>query len=73
VAIISGCCKRTASRSPPDRVFNDDQFIDAVRTVASGGIVMDPEVVRKHSTSIFTKLDLAPSDEDNRRVLAVLA
>jgi DNA-binding NarL/FixJ family response regulator len=103
-----------------DRVFNDDQFIDAVRTVASGGAVMDPVVVSKllgrrakeeplgrlsarerevlelmaegrsnsaiaqrlfvtekavskHSTNIFTKLDLAPSDDDNRRVLAVLA
>jgi DNA-binding NarL/FixJ family response regulator len=103
-----------------DRVFNDDQFIDAVSTVAAGGTVMDPVVVSKllgrrakeeplarlsarerevlelmaegrsnsaiaqrlfvtekaiskHSTSIFTKLDLAPSDDDNRRVLAVLA
>ncbi len=102
-----------------DRVFNDDQFVDAVRTVAGGGTVMDPEVVTKllgrrvrqeplarlsarerevlelmaqgrsnsaiaqrlfvtekavskHSTSIFSKLDLAPSDDDNRRVLAVL-
>jgi DNA-binding NarL/FixJ family response regulator len=103
-----------------DRVFNDDQFVDAIRTVARGGTVMDPEVVSKllgrrsrdepitrltarerevlemmaegrsnsaiaqrlfisekavgkHSTSIFTKLDLAPSTDDNRRVLAVLA
>jgi len=103
-----------------DRVFNDDQFIDAVRTVAAGGTVMDAEVVSKllgrrsrdeplarlsarerevlelmaegrsnsaiaqrlfvtekavskHSTSIFTKLDLAPTGDDNRRVLAVLA
>ena len=103
-----------------DRVFNDDQFVDAVRTVAAGGTVMDTEVVTKllgrrakeealarlsarerevlglmaegrsnsaiaqrlfvtekaiskHSTRIFTKLDLAPSDDDNRRVLAVLA
>ena len=103
-----------------DRVFNDDQFIDAIRAVAAGGTVMDPEVVTKllgrqvrqetlarlssrerevlelmaegrsnsaiaqrlfvsekavskHSTSIFAKLDLAPSDDDNRRVLAVLA
>jgi DNA-binding NarL/FixJ family response regulator len=103
-----------------DRVFNDDQFVDAVRTVAGGGTVMDPEVVTKllgrrarrepiarlsarerevlelmaqgrsnsaiaqrlfvtekavskHSTSIFSKLELAPSDDDNRRVLAVLA
>jgi DNA-binding NarL/FixJ family response regulator len=103
-----------------DRVFNDDQFVDAVRVVAGGGTVMDAEVVTKllgrrareeslarlsarerevlelmaegrsnsaiaqrlfvtdkavskHSTSIFTKLGLAPSDDDNRRVLAVLA
>jgi DNA-binding NarL/FixJ family response regulator len=103
-----------------DRVFNDDQFVDAIRAVAAGGTVMDPEVVAKllgrrsrdepitrltarerevlelmaegrsnsaiaqrlfisekavskHSTSIFAKLDLAPSTDDNRRVLAVLA
>jgi DNA-binding NarL/FixJ family response regulator len=103
-----------------DRVFNDDQFVDAVRSVAGGGTTMDSEVVArllgrhareepiarlsarerqvlelmaegrsnsaiaqrlfvsekavsKHSTSIFAKLDLAPSDDDNRRVLAVLA
>jgi DNA-binding NarL/FixJ family response regulator len=103
-----------------DRVFNDDQFVDAIRTVAGGGTVMDPEVISKllgrhsrdepitrltarerevlelmaegrsnsaiaqrlcitekavgkHSTSIFMKLDLAPSADDNRRVLAVLA
>ena len=31
------------------------------------------KAVSKHSTSIFAKLDLAPSDDDNRRVLAVLA
>lgn len=30
-----------------DRVFNADQFIDAVRRVASGGTVMDPEVIAK--------------------------
>jgi len=103
-----------------DRVFNDDQFVDAIKAVAAGGTVMDQEVVAKllrrqarretlarlsarerevlelmaegrsniaiaqrlfvsekavskHSTSIFAKLDLAPSDDDNRRVLAVLA
>jgi DNA-binding NarL/FixJ family response regulator len=103
-----------------DRVFNDDQFVEALRTVAGGGTVIDPEViskllgrrardepmallsprerevlalmaegrsnsaiaqrlfvsekaVSKHSTSIFIKLGLSPSDDDNRRVLAVLA
>jgi DNA-binding NarL/FixJ family response regulator len=101
-------------------VFTDEQFTDALRTVARGGTVMDPEVVSKllarrasqmpvtrltsrerdvlalmaegrsnsaiaqrlvvsekavskHCTSIFAKLDLPPSDDDNRRVLAVLA
>jgi DNA-binding NarL/FixJ family response regulator len=28
-----------------DRVFSDDQFLDAVRAVASGATVIDPEVV----------------------------
>ena len=103
-----------------DRVFNDDQFTGAIRTVAAGGTVLDPEVVQKlmvrhsrtepvarltprerevlalmaegrsnaaiaqrlfvtekavskHAAGIFAKLDLAPSDDDNRRVLAVLA
>jgi DNA-binding NarL/FixJ family response regulator len=30
-----------------DRVFNDDQFVDAIRTVAGGGTVLDSEVVSK--------------------------
>ena len=103
-----------------DRVFSDEAFVDAVRTVAGGGTVMDPEVVSKllgrrsrdepvsrlsgrerevlelmaegrsntaiaqrlfitekavskHTTSIFTKLGLSADQDDNRRVLAVLA
>jgi DNA-binding NarL/FixJ family response regulator len=103
-----------------DRVFSDDAFADAVRGVAAGGTVLDPEVVSrllakrtrsgplaeltprerevlslmaegrsnaaigarlfitekavsKHAAGIFAKLGLAPSDDDNRRVLAVLA
>src|SRR5262249_31018558 len=34
-----------------DRVFNDDQFTDAVRAVARGGTIMDPEVIGKLMTS----------------------
>ena len=103
-----------------DRVFNDEAFTAAIRSVAVGGTVLDPEVVQKlmvrrsrsepvarltprerevlalmaegrsnaaiaqrmfitekavskHAAGIFGKLDLAPSDDDNRRVLAVLA
>jgi DNA-binding NarL/FixJ family response regulator len=103
-----------------DRVFDADQFIDAVRRVAAGGTAMDPQVISqllarksrdeplggltprerevlglmaegrsnvaiaqrlvvteraiaKHTSNIFLKLDLPPSDDNNRRVLAVLA
>ncbi|MGY0061945.1 response regulator transcription factor (plasmid) [Streptomyces sp. LZ34] len=103
-----------------DRVTHTGQFIDAVRTVAAGGTVMDPQVIAKllarsdargrtgsltprehdvlklmaegrsnaavahalhisesaiakHTASIFDKLRIEPSADDNRRVLAVLA
>jgi DNA-binding NarL/FixJ family response regulator len=103
-----------------DRVFDDDRFTDAIRSVARGGTVMDSEVIAKlmtrrqrdepvmrlsarerevlelmaegrsnsaiaqrlfisekavgkHSTNIFAKLNLSTSEDDNRRVLAVLA
>jgi DNA-binding NarL/FixJ family response regulator len=36
-------------------------------------MVITERAVAKHTSSIFTKLDLHPSDDDNRRVLAVLA
>jgi DNA-binding NarL/FixJ family response regulator len=36
-------------------------------------LVITERAVAKHTSSIFTKLDLQPSDDDNRRVLAVLA
>jgi DNA-binding NarL/FixJ family response regulator len=100
-----------------DRISNVTQFVDAVKQVAAGGTVMDPEVVgqllarrdkpldaltprerevlglmaegrsnaaiagqlfvtekavSKHINNIFAKLGLPPSDDDNRRVLAVL-
>ena len=101
-----------------DRVADLDTFVSAVNTVASGGSVIDPEVVstlvgsrRKdpvdmltarerdvlklmaegrtnqaiseqlflspktveaHVTAIFSKLDLDPTPNDHRRVLAVL-
>ncbi|MET9362763.1 response regulator transcription factor [Streptomyces sp. NPDC006632] len=103
-----------------DRVFDAEQFIDAVRRVAGGGTAMDPQVIQqllsrkardeplgrltprelevmelmaqgrsnaaiaerlvvteraiaKHTSNIFAKLGLPVSDDDNRRVLAVLA
>ncbi len=102
-----------------DRVGDVDEFVAAVRKVAEGATVLDPEVVaqilarrrstaldnltprerevlalmaegrsnqaiaeslvvtegavEKHVSSIFGKLGLPANEEDNRRVLAVLA
>ena len=36
-------------------------------------LVVTERAVAKHTSNIFGKLDLPPSDDDNRRVLAVLA
>jgi DNA-binding NarL/FixJ family response regulator len=36
-------------------------------------MVITERAVEKHVTSIFSKLDLTPAAEDQRRVLAVLA
>jgi hypothetical protein len=36
-------------------------------------LVISERAVAKHAASIFLRLDLQPSDDDNRRVLAVLA
>lgn len=97
-----------------DRVADVSDFIEALTSVARGGTVLDPEVVRqlfnrhadsltgrerdvlaliaegrsnaaiattlfispgvveKHVASIFAKLGLAPSDSDNRRVIAAI-
>jgi DNA-binding NarL/FixJ family response regulator len=37
-----------------------------------GRMVISEKAVSKHINSLFTKLDLPPDDDDNRRVLAVL-
>ncbi|MHA6627097.1 LuxR C-terminal-related transcriptional regulator [Pseudonocardia sichuanensis] len=39
----------------------------------AGALFVTEKAVGKHISSIFTKLDLPPSDDDNRRVRAVLA
>jgi DNA-binding NarL/FixJ family response regulator len=36
-------------------------------------LFLSESAIGKHTASIFGKLDLPPSDDDNRRVLAVLA
>jgi DNA-binding NarL/FixJ family response regulator len=38
----------------------------------AGTLVISPGVVEKHVASVFAKLGLAPSDNDNRRVMAAI-
>jgi DNA-binding NarL/FixJ family response regulator len=39
----------------------------------AAALIVSEKAVSKHIANIFMKLDLAPSDDDNRRVMAVLA
>jgi DNA-binding NarL/FixJ family response regulator len=39
----------------------------------AGELFVSERAVERHVTSIFTKLELPPSERDHRRVLAVLA
>jgi DNA-binding NarL/FixJ family response regulator len=41
-------------------------------TAIATALRISPSAVEKHVNSIFTKLDLPPTDTDHRRVLAVL-
>lgn len=41
-------------------------------TAIADALVISPRVVEKHVASIFAKLGLAPSNDDNRRVIAAI-
>ena len=56
----------------PDRP--EPQVLTQGRSNAAiaGTLFISPGVVEKHVASIFAKLGLAPSDSDNRRVIAAI-
>ncbi|MEV0085992.1 response regulator transcription factor [Saccharopolyspora sp. NPDC050642] len=54
-----------------DRVFNAEQFIDAVRRVAAGGTAMDPEVISALVARRTTPLERLTERE--REVLSLMA
>ncbi|MGW4249107.1 LuxR C-terminal-related transcriptional regulator [Nocardia sp. NPDC004722] len=56
-----------------DRVFNADQFVDAIRRVAAGGTVMDPEVIAKLLASTPRNEPLGALSPREREVLALMA
>jgi DNA-binding NarL/FixJ family response regulator len=53
-----------------DRVGDVRQFIEALRQVAAGGTVMDPEVVGQLLQSRDTLADLTPRERDVLRLMA---
>ncbi len=56
-----------------DRVFTDDQFTDALHTVARGGTVMDPEVVARLLARRSNQLPVTRLTNREREVLALIA
>ncbi len=56
-----------------DRVFNDEAFIAAIRTVAAGGTVLDPEVVAKLMSRRARDEPVARLTPREREVLALMA
>ncbi|MGC0418887.1 LuxR C-terminal-related transcriptional regulator [Embleya sp. AB8] len=56
-----------------DRVFNTDEFVDAVRRVASGGTAMDPEVISKLLARNVRDKPLAQLTAREREVLELMA
>ena len=54
-------------------MFNDDQFVDAIRTVAGGGTVMDPEVVTKLLGRRSRDEPVSRFPRREREVLALMA
>jgi DNA-binding NarL/FixJ family response regulator len=56
-----------------DRVFTDEQFTDALRTVARGGMIMDPEVVSKLLARRSSQMPVTRLTDGEREVLALIA
>ncbi|WP_460726106.1 response regulator transcription factor [Nocardia heshunensis] len=56
-----------------DRVFNAEQFVDAIRRVAAGGTVMDPEVIAKLLASTPRNEPLGTLSPREREVLGLMA
>ena len=59
---------------PNEQIHHRDSLIAQGRsnTAIAAALVISPGVVEKHVASIFAKLGLAPSDDDNRRVIAAI-
>jgi DNA-binding NarL/FixJ family response regulator len=62
-----------AALSPREREVLEQMAEGRSNAAIAQRMVITERAVAKHTSSIFIKLNLQPSDDDNRRVLAVLA
>ena len=77
--VVAALVRSTHRRRPLDRLTDRER--EVLTLMAEGRsnaaiaerLFVTEKAVGKHTTSIFTKLDLPPAADDNRRVLAVLA
>lgn len=78
-AVVAQLLRRTQLRNPLDRLSTREA--EVLSLVAEGRsnqaicqrLCLSTRTVETHVGNIFTKLDLPQADDDNRRVLAVLA
>jgi DNA-binding NarL/FixJ family response regulator len=76
--VVAQLLARARRRDPLDRLTpREREVLGLMAEGRSNGaiaqmLVVSDGAVEKHVRSIFTKLDLAPTDHDHRRVLAVL-
>jgi DNA-binding NarL/FixJ family response regulator len=77
--VIAKLLGRTARAEPLGQLTPREREVLALmaegrsNSAIAARLYLSESAVGKHTASIFLKLDLAPSDDDNRRVLAVLA
>jgi DNA-binding NarL/FixJ family response regulator len=76
--VVAQLLARTRRRDPIERLSpREREVLGLMAEGRSNGaiareMVVSDGAVEKHVSNIFTKLDLAPTDKDHRRVLAVL-
>ncbi|HEX6444195.1 MAG TPA: response regulator transcription factor [Streptosporangiales bacterium] len=77
--VIAQLLTRRAADEPMQRLTPREREVlelmaeGRTNTAIASRLFVTEKAVSKHTNSIFTKLDLPPSEDDNRRVLAVLA
>jgi DNA-binding NarL/FixJ family response regulator len=76
--VVAQLLARSRRRDPLDRLTAREREVlglmaeGRTNSAIAQHLVVSDGAVEKHVRSIFTKLDLAPTDQDHRRVLAVL-